>query len=108
MTTPNAPHKDEPRRSPYSFLRSEIPEMHMRSDAFKAAVTSELLEKGESAGYELLAIIRQERKPFFKPRRFIGYKAALRSYGDFFAEGQGPTPEVAILSALNSPSPFRP
>lgn len=103
--TPNAPHRDEPQRRGFPEM-PRTPKTHETSEAFKTAIIEGLFARGECASVELLYIARREKKPWFRPRRFLGYEALIRIPGGFIVQGTGQTPESAIMAALNSPAPF--
>ena len=76
------------------------------TEQMKTAIIEGLFARGECASVELLYIARREKKPWFRPRRFLGYEALIRIPGEFVVQGTGPNPEAAILSALNTPFPY--
>lgn len=104
--TPNAPHKDEPRRPKRADDSPEAYGLHYASEAYKSGIIEGLFAHGEIEGVQLLYMARKEKKPWFRPRQFLGYEALIRIPGEFVVQGTGLNPEAAILSALNSPSPF--
>lgn len=103
---PNAPNRDEPARTPPPLADVHTYAAHHRSESYKSALVEGLLQRGKAADLELLCISRLEKKPWFRPRRFFGFAALIRAPGDWIMEGRGPTPEAALLEAVNAPLDF--
>lgn len=108
-TTPNAPHRDEPRaRTPYEIPSAASIAINNRSQAYKDALSEGLVARGEIDGCTLLFLSRLEKRRFMLTGslRFYGYAALVRIPGDWLIKGRGMTPESAILAALEQPAPF--